>query len=288
MHLRTTKVHLAGGVLAVLVCLGLVPGPALAVTPTSVRVEDGMAISPTWTTCQPQTFELETAAPDDALPVPAIGEVVDDSGGIVVTGFRREGSTAIWDLAPLPEICAAFGDQLSESLSDATLRLRWTDRRLVVRAGERSGIRSFAGFRVNDWHAPPTIRAAFRAFGRPSAIKHVGREGCSVTWNRIGLRVVFVTFSGESGCRHGYFQAAWINDPSQWAVVVGSRPGIVETSQPGYLAARGRADDGDNGWPLAEVYIPWGEPGYYPSIGAHGPEDGPIESYDLWVGAGGD
>lgn len=105
-------------------------------------------------------------------------------------------------------------------------------------------------------------------------------------WDRIGLKITFVNWGGNNACRHGFVQAADITKPRLWAMVVGQRPGIVETSQPEYLASRGRTVDSDEGWGLAEVFIPYGDADYYPSLTAFGDER--ITRYRVWVGAGGD
>lgn len=266
--------------------LAMTPHVAAAASRATVLVEDGASVSGEWLDCAPRSFEVDTTAPMDARPLPDVGDFVDDTE-MVVVAFRRDGSLAIWDIAPSPALCGESA-AINEQLTDVPLRMRWTTRRYALRAGERSGVRSFAGLRVNDWRQPPTARATRRAFGAPTTIKRGKYQDCTITWARLGLRVVFVNYGGRPACSSGFFQAARITDPSKWAVIVGSRPGIVESSAPGYLSARLRATETAYGWSLAEVFIPWGDPGYYPSILAKSDELGPIEEYEVWVGAGGD
>lgn len=280
------------GLLCLTCTLALVPAWATAhAAPGAAWVvaEDGTVDSHSWTNCESRVVSFVTSAPADARPVPEVGTVV--YSGVQVRAFNFDAGIATWILSPSDPACAEIvgGEQPAVGYVDEAFRLRWEERRHAIRATERNGVRSLAGWRL-DGRTSPTIASAKRHFGRPSAVRFGRYQDCTAIWRGIGLRITFVNYGGRSACKHGFAQSAVITDTSIWAVQVASRPAIVDVTQPEYLEARDRASatEDEDWWSLAELFIPWGDPGYYPSITGRARAGDGFNRFEVWIGAGGE
>jgi hypothetical protein len=71
---------------------------------------------------------------------------------------------------------------------------------------------------------------------------------------------------------------------------VAGDPGVALGTTDAFLDSEfvGEPGETDQAWTLADVYIPYGEAGYYPSLSALLNPSGAVRGYEFWVGAGGD
>jgi len=138
---------------------------------------------------------------------------------------------------------------------------------LVIRANS-AGVQSLGGFHpIRN----PTVRAAVRAFGRPSSRQpRYGGEGCKLSWRKIGLQVTFAYYGGggkRAACQRGI---------AKFASIQGARAGRWKTGR-GLQIGDSREDlerlhpsavewEGDY-W-LAIGYSPIGDGSSYPVLAA--------------------
>jgi hypothetical protein len=83
------------------------------------------------------------------------------------------------------------------------------------------GDHAVAGLRIG--HA--TLADARERFGSPSSVRsRASGVECNVSWNRIGLKLAFLDFSGRA-CPDGVLVTATITSRSAWRTAVGLRVG---------------------------------------------------------------
>lgn len=164
----------------------------------------------------------------------------------------------------------------------------------TIRASPRGGIRTIGGFRVRPYtrRSAPTIRRARQHFGRPSSLRRRYGVGCRARWNRIGLTIDVINLGGRDPCRHGFVQVGHVRGgaASKWTALVANDPGVVLGTSDAFLEEELVGESGETGraWTLAEVFIPYGDAGYYPSLSAILDRGGTVRGFEFYVGAGGD
>jgi hypothetical protein len=79
-------------------------------------------------------------------------------------------------------------------------------------------------------------------------------------------------------------------EAAKWAAVVARDPGIAVGTSQEFLDSELIGEPGETGrtWTLADVFIPYGDEGYYPSLSALLNRVGAVRGFEFWVGAGGD
>ena len=89
-------------------------------------------------------------------------------------------------------------------------------------------------------------RAAVRALGAPNRVALHGSSTCTGTWSGLGLRILFTTFGGGSGCRAAFAQTGTISGVAgakRWRTArglrVGDSLGKVVRLYPGAVKERG-------------------------------------------------
>lgn len=238
--------------------------------------------------------------PHDVLP--GVGDWLH--GRAFVLSVDVVGQRVTWTVGPDAETCASHpGDEWYWETGEASFTATYRDRFYVVNATRRDGVRTVGGLptRWRDRQGP-SIRRAKRVLGRPTSIQGSkwGRTACHVRWARLGLRATFSNFGGRRACKSGLLQTARISGQHarRWAVLIDGKkasPATVGTSlrylREGELARYNYASEA---WALSQVWLPYGEAGYYSAVSArlmHSDEwDGgnPVGGFDLYVGAAGD
>jgi hypothetical protein len=174
----------------------------------------------------------------------------------------------------------------------------------AINATVFDGVRSLAGFRVSprSRHSTPTIKRARRAFGQPGSIRRGpgnARVACTARWKRLGLTALFVNYGGNPPCRFGYFQTATISGrrAADWAAIIGAQPGTTIGTSLAFLEPRSSGEHdkfGRRRWTLSEVWLPYGDSGFYPAVSATFSGRGRllgtdvVRGFELYIGAGGD
>jgi hypothetical protein len=274
-----------------------VPSPALA----GPRVEQvtmrfGIVAELTGVGCAPATLSRPSTG-DDALSFdPAIGQDVGIFDSVVVTAATLGGGYATWTVHPTADECAYYADVLdwTWSTDDRPWAVAHRTSAYTIRASRHDGTRSIAGFRVNRYtrRTAPTIRRARRHFGKPSSLRRRYGVGCRARWKRIGLTIDLINLGGRHPCRHGFVQAGRVRGPaaSRWTVLVANDPGVALGTTAAFLDAESVGEPGDSHrtWTLADVWIPYGDAGHYPSVSALLSRRGAVAGFEFWVGAGGD
>ena len=83
------------------------------------------------------------------------------------------------------------------------------------------GDRAVGGLQI----ARGTLAQARRRFGAPSTVRaRASGVECNAVWNRLGLRLAFLDFSGRA-CQDGVLVTATITSRSAWRTAVGLRVG---------------------------------------------------------------
>ncbi|MDO9354073.1 MAG: hypothetical protein Q7T55_10280 [Solirubrobacteraceae bacterium] len=171
---------LAAGVLTV----GAVPSASSSPVRQNITIEDGFVADFLWESCVPQDVTVETDAPTDATALPALGPV-EGHDDVVVSAVDVSDGLATWTLAPSEQDCAP-GASAPISPIDFTepLRLRWKERRYVLKATEKDGVRRIAGWDTTYSRGHnPSVASARRYFGRPSKVTKGRSQDCRLTWN---------------------------------------------------------------------------------------------------------
>lgn len=233
-------------------------------------------------TCAPSTVTIPVRHASASGFSPAAGEELEGDDGDAawtVANVQTGPGNATWTLTPGPS-CEST-DPASEWRFAYALRVR----KHVVRTTSGEAVRSVGGFGM----ANATIKAARRKLGRPSRVRSSGRQVCTVTWRKIGLKIVFVNWGGNNACQHGFAQSASISRAHLWAVRVGDRPAITSESSIADLVASELAERVKGGWQLDSYYNMIGEEGYFPLVVARARNArSPITGFDVWLGRGGD
>jgi hypothetical protein len=106
------------------------------------------------------------------------------------------------------------------------------------------------------------------------------------------LTIDFLNLGLGNPCRHGYVQSGSVRGPdaAKWTGVVAGDAGVALGTTDAFLDSElvGEPGPTDRAWTLADVFIPYGEAGYYPSLSALLSRGGAVRGYEFWVGAGGD
>jgi hypothetical protein len=237
------------------------------------------------------------AAGDDPLSFdPAVGDEVGYVDALVVTGTALGAGQATWTVQPTAEECALYQDDPSWTWSTDERAWAVTHRvsAYTIRASRHNGVRSIAGFRVNGRSrgSAPTIRKARRHFGKPSFLHRRYGVGCRARWNRIGLTIDLLNLGGRHPCRHGFVQAGTVKGPaaSKWAAVVAGDSGVALGTSDAFLESElvGEPGGSSRAWTLADVFVPYGDASYDPSLSALLRRNGAVRGFEFWVGAGGD
>jgi hypothetical protein len=143
-------------------------------------------------------------------------------------------------------------------------------------------VRAIGDFRPSR---DPTLRAAIRAYGRPTD-RRGGGESCRVRWVRLGVRITFANFGGVDSCtpRGGRAQKAVVEGDRRWRTAKGLRlgNGIARLTR---LYPRARR--GPRGFRLVEGVLPFGTPQRYSVLGAR-VAGGRVAAFTLFIGAAGD
>jgi hypothetical protein len=227
---------------------------------------------------------------------PAVGDDIGSIDSIVVTAATLGGGQVSWTAQPTAEECDYYKEDPSWVWSSAETAWGVTQRAsaYTIRASRHGGIRSIAGFRVDRLtrKSAPTIRKARRRFGKPSSLRRRYDVSCRARWDRIGLTIDFLNLGIGSPCRHGFVQAGQVKGPaaSKWTAVVVGAPGVALGTTEGFLESEliGERGETPHAWTLADVFIPFGDAGYYPSLSALLNRRGAVRGFDFWVGAGGE
>jgi hypothetical protein len=227
---------------------------------------------------------------------PAVGEDVGYVDSIIVTSATLGGGHVVWTAQPTAEECDYHKDDPSWAWSTEETAWGVTHRAsaYTIRASRHRGIRSIAGFRVDHLtrKSAPTIRKARRHFGKPSSLRRRYGVSCRARWDRIGLTIDFLNLGIGNPCRHGFVQAGQVRGPaaSKWTAVVASDPGVALGTTEDFLDHELIGEPGESAqvWTLADVFVPYGDAGYYPSLSALLNRGGDVRGFDFWVGAGGD
>ncbi len=288
----------------ILVALTVVTSAALAVASPAlagarvdeVEIRFGFVADLAGAGCAPSTLWRATAGDAPVRFEHAVGEDVGAFDSLVVTGATLGGGHVSWTVQPTADECAYYeGDP----------NWRWsTDQRAwavthrtsayTIRASPRGGVRSIAGFRVNGYtrRTAPTIRRARQHFGRPTSLRRRYGVACRAQWKRIGLTIDLLNLGGRHPCRYGFVQAGRVSGPaaSRWTVLIANQPGVALGTTEDFLAAElvGEPGESRSTWTLAEVWIPYGDAGYSPSVSARLNRHGAVAGFEFWVGAGGD
>ena len=243
------------------------------------------------TGCGPATLARATSARELMRFDPDVGTEVGDFESVTVTGATLSDGLATWTMQPAAGECENDSSSIW-STEERSWSVIHRASSYTIRASRLGGVRSIAGFRVDRYtrRSAPTIRRARRHFGRPSSIRRRYGVGCRARWNRLGLTIDLINLGGRKPCRHGFVQAGRVDATRGWTAMVAGDPGVAYGTSDDFLAHELIGEPGETGrrWTLAEVYIPYGEDGYYPSISALLGPRGRVSGYEFWVGAGGD
>ncbi len=112
----------------------------------------------------------------------------------------------------------------------------------MIRTGS-NGVTALGSWRVSTH---PRYRAAIHALGSPNGVKATASDTCTGTWGALGLRILFTTFGGGSGCGATLAQSGTIFGASgrqSWRTARGLRVGDsltrLERLYPGAIKERG-------------------------------------------------
>jgi hypothetical protein len=284
-------------VLPVLVLSLLVPAAADAKARLeSPHVQYGVVARVEGAGCAPATFSVATKALQPSTATPWVDDQVGEFDDIVVAMTRAVTGRFEWTIRPTQEECDWHaGDP---SWSWASQKRSWSvtyrERSYVIRSSAHNGIRSIAGFRVNGrtFKSAPTIRKARRRLGRPSSLRR-NHESCRARWDRLGLTISFVNFGLANPCRRGFAQWGRVRargERAPWTAVVDDAPGVAIGTTEAFLDYEtiGESSETDGSWTLADVWIPYGDADYYPSLSARLGAGGRVRGFEFWIGAGGD
>lgn len=282
---------------AVLGALALPAAASAAPRKTSAVVRLGFEAGVRGAGCVAETLTRPARVRDPLSVEPARGAPVGPSAGVHVTATSADGRAVSWTVAPDALACEreAAASDWPWRVPRRAWAVTYRDRVYGIVAPRRGGIRSIAGFRLAGNRAP-TLASARRALGDPSSVRPTPGApdlACDARWARVGLTIKFTTFGGGSPCRNGLAQGASVDasHAGRWAALVAGRPGIVAGTDVAFLGARGLAEPdayGRRTWTLAEVWSPYGDADYVPSVMARVARDGSIVGFDVWIGAAGD
>ncbi|MCK9250759.1 MAG: hypothetical protein M0P31_17510 [Solirubrobacteraceae bacterium] len=201
---------------------------------------------------------------------------------------------ATWELHPL----AACRHDPADPGWYLSLQGRARSKRYELLAPAGQPVRRIAGFRVDGVTraTAPTARRAIRALGRPSRIKR-GRAprggwptSCTITWNRLGLRIEFNNYGWTRDiCKGGFAQHGTITRMDRWAIRVGDDLAVTRETPLHMLDWMGHVDREDGAWVLDRYRTPYGDQGLYPSIALYATTvRHPIRRATFWIGKAGD
>lgn len=284
--------------LTVVTSVGLVvASPALArARADQVEMRFGVVAELLGAGCTPSTLSRASAGDDPLRFDPDVGEDVGAFDALVVTGATLGGGRASWIVHPTADECAYYeGDPgWTWSTDERSWAVTYRASAYTIRASRRNGVRSIAGFRVNGYtrRTAPTITRARRHFGKPSSLRRRYGVACRAQWKHIGLTIDLINLGGRHPCRYGLVQAGRVRGPaaSRWTALIADDPGIALGTTERFLAAESVGESGPSAsrWTLAEVWIPYGDAGYSPSVSALLNRQGAVAGFEFWVGAGGD
>jgi hypothetical protein len=262
----------------------------------NVQVRYGVVAELSGVGCTAATLHRALAGSAPLRFEPSLGEDVSEFDSIIVTAATLGEGRVSWTAQPTAEECEYYKEDpaWAWSTDERAWGVTHRARAHTIRASRHGGIRSIAGFRVDRLtrSSAPTIRRARRHFGKPSSLRRRYDVSCRARWKRLGLTIDFLNLGLSSPCRHGYLQAGYVKGPeaARWTAVVAGDPGVALGTTDAFLDSEfvGEPGETDQAWTLADVYIPYGEAGYYPSLSALLNPSGAVRGYEFWVGAGGD
>lgn len=285
-------------VLVVAWAAALFVGATAAAKPRMQQVElrFGIVAELTGSGCSPATLARPTDGDTPVAFVPAVGDDVGFVDSVLVTEANLGGGQASWTVQPTAEECAFNADNPSWTWSTDERSWAVTHRTpaYAIRASRHGGVRSIAGFRVSPRTrmSAPTIRKARRHFGRPSSVRRRYRVACRARWDRLGLTIDFLNLGGQNPCRRGFVQAGHVSGTAaqDWTAVVATDPGVARGTTDAFLENELIGEPGETSrvWTLADVFTPYGDSGYIPSLSALLSRSGAVRGFKFWVGAGGD
>ena len=262
----------------------------------STRVEFGVVARVEGAGCAPASFSTATRAVEPLRVIPSVGTHVGDLDDIVLTNAGVAAGRVEWTMQPTQSECDLYADDptWSWATEERSWGLTYRERAYVIRASAHNGIRSIAGFRVNGRtrNSAPTIRKARRRLGRPSSLQR-NDVSCRAKWERLALTIHFVNFGLGNPCRVGFAQwgrAHASGESARWTAVVNRAAGVAVDTTKEFLEYEmiGEPSDTARYWTLADVWIPYGDAGYYPSLSARLSTGGRVRGFEFWIGAGGD
>lgn len=286
--------RMASALVASVLLAGTTGTAAAAPTAEDVEIRTGIMAQIDGSGCAPAQLSQQVGDGQVVDLEPRVGEDVGEVDSLLVTEASSESRLARWTVVPSATECALRGDGFAWPWSTGTRA--WTitqlDARYALRVHASRGVRSIAGFNAR-WkgRTGPTVARARRHFGNPSTVKQRYDVSCRVTWKRLGLTLDFVNFGGHNPCRRGYLQVGRIDGPhaARWAAISGTGAGWSVGTSDAYLEDLFIGEQGEGRrWTLAEVYVPYGEGGYIPSLSALLTSSGIVRGYEFWAGAGGD
>jgi hypothetical protein len=242
------------------------------------------------------------------LVAPQEGDVVGGSADVL--GVAVAGGRVLWTVGPDAETCAlndsayGAGNWSWSTWDDEVWEVVYRRRVYAIRASRYDGVKSIAGFRVSPRtrRSTPTVSRVKRAFVSPGSIRRGRgnrRWACTARWRRLGLTAVFVNYGLSPPCRSGYLQTVTISGPraTTWAAVIAGRPGTTPGTSLGFLERELNGDEdrfGRRRWPLSEIWLPYGDAGFYPAVSVRFSGRGHLRAtdlvrgFELYIGAGGD
>jgi hypothetical protein len=265
------------------------------------RQVGGLGCSSAQVTARVAAGQVVRAQPDEGDSVGVDAEVLD-----VAVGDGR----IVWTVGPNADTCS-LNDSLDgpgswtwSTWDDQVWEVVYRRRVYAIKATRFDGVRSIAGFRVSPHgrRSIPTVRRAKRAFGQPGSIRRGpgnSRVACTARWRRLGLTAVFVNYGGHPPCRFGHLQTATVSGPraADWAAIIGRQAGTTTGTSLAFLERRFIGDHDEFGgrrWTLAEVWLPYGDAGFYPAVSATFSGRGRlrginvVRGFEFYIGAGGD
>jgi hypothetical protein len=176
-------------------------------------------------------------------------------------------------LAPMA-CAAAIGQPEAEAAPSYTIQ---TSRGAVARIG---------GFRPNR---DPTIRAAVRRFGRPSARRLTSDNSCRVDWRQLKLRIEFANFGahgpGQTTCSPSVGKAqSFVARGPRFRTWEGLRPGADSRT---VAELHPSADFREGSWWLRTAVSPFGDESEYGVVRAL-VSRGRVSGLAGWIGAAGE
>ena len=262
----------------------------------SARVQFGVVARVEGAGCAPASFSTATRAIEPLSLIPPVGTPVGDLDDIFVTNAGVAAGRVEWTMQPTQNECDLYANDPSWSWAteERSWGLTYRERAYVIRASAHSGIRSIAGFRVNGVtrKSVPTIRKARRHLGRPSSLRR-NDVSCRAKWERLALTIHFVNFGLGNPCRVGFAQWGRVHaggESARWTALVNRAAGVAVDTTQEFLEYEmiGEPSETARYWTLADVWIPYGDAGYYPSLSARLSAGGRVRGFEFWIGAGGD